>query len=121
MNMKLSMILGLTLLALTQTATAIEMNVDTAKKAAELAGVKVPDALGGNTSTSMTSVAASALGGGDALGAVGTLTGNSPSGTAAGVLMGVTSPTDAAAIALGVKKEPTAEEKAMDALKAMMK
>jgi hypothetical protein len=35
--------------------------------------------------------------------------------------MGVTSPTDAAAIALGVKKEPTAEEKAMDALKAMMK
>jgi len=94
-------------------AMAIELNVDTAKQAAELAGVKVPDALGGSSNTSTMGVAASALGGGSNLGTAAALAGGGNSGN--GALMG------AAAGALGVKKEPTPEEKAADALKGMLK
>lgn len=95
-------------------AMAIELNVDTAKQAAELAGVKVPDALGGSSSTSTMGVAAGALGGGGNLGSAAVLMGGG-SNSGNGALMG------AAAGALGVKKEPTPEEKAADALKAMLK
>jgi hypothetical protein len=105
----LAMMLGMSAFS----ATAIELNVDTAKQAAELAGIKVPDALGGSSNTSTMGVAAGALGGGGNLGSAAALMGGGNSGN--GALMG------AAAGALGVKKEPTPEEKAADALKGMLK
>jgi hypothetical protein len=105
----LAMMLGMSALS----ATAIEMNIETAKQAAELAGIKVPDALGGSSNTSTMGVAAGALGGGSNLGSAAALIGGGNSGN--GALMG------AAAGALGVKKEPTPEEKAADALKGMLK
>jgi hypothetical protein len=147
-NMKAKNILCVAMFVVAQQAAAIEVTVETAKQAAELAGVKVPDSvntaatlLGGSSNTT-TGVAASALAGGNnagnlgaaaalaggnnsgALGSAAALAGSGGSnhlGTAAGVLTGTTSPTDAAAIALGVKKEPTAEEKAADALKGLIK
>jgi len=90
-------------------AMAVEMNVDTAKQAAELAGIKVPDALGGSSNTSTMGVAASVLGGGNNLGSAAALMGGG--GSNAALIEG----------ALGIKKEPTAEEKAVDALKGLMK
>jgi hypothetical protein len=138
--MKSSLMTGLLVLALSHSAFAIELNVDTAKQAAELAGIKVPDALGGSSNTSTMGVAASALGGGStatALGAAGALTGNSGgtlgaasaltgnSGGALGAASALTGNSGgalgAAATALGVKKEPTPEEKAADALKGLLK
>jgi hypothetical protein len=111
MNMIKVVAVSLSLSALS--AMAIELNVDMAKQAAELAGVKVPDALGGSSNTSTMGVAAGALGGAGNLGAAAALAGGGNSGNSA--LMG------AAAGALGVKKEPTPEEKAADALKGLLK
>jgi hypothetical protein len=124
--MKVRSMLFFVALLVSQQGLAVEVTVETAKQAAELAGVKVPDSV--NTAATLLggSQNAPSIGSsntGDLLGAA-ALVGNGNSGnlgTAAGLLTGTTSPIDAAAIAVGVKKEPTAEEKAADALKSLMK